>query len=409
MHLSNNFQYSQHTHLLYLIQRLFWSPLEAMFTLLVFIVSKDANATPLQLTILIASKPLVSFFSSYISLYIANKTDRIKSYLTLLNSLAGIPCLFFPFVQNTWYIVLAFILFTTASRASFPAWTEILKCNIGLKNMATSISKGATINYVIILFLPFLLSFFMDRDKELWKFLFFFLAVFQATNLLALFFLKINPSSNFHQNSNMTINTHFHAIRKVLMENTPFAKYLLVFGLGGAGIVSAQAAIPIYFNEVLHLSYVQLTTAVSLCKGISFILTSPVWAHYTSRISLYRINFFMNILTCLFFIFIFLANMHLEWLFLGYVMYGAMQAGCEISWNLSGPTFSREEESTLYSSLNLALVGLRGCICPFIGQAIFLYFGIQSLFLTALTMTFLSVIYAFNLDYNDNKQTNFNI
>jgi hypothetical protein len=52
------------------------------------------------------------------------------------------------------------------------------------------------------------------------------------------------------------------------------------------------------------------------------------------------------------------------WLYAAY-LYGAMQGGSELSWKLSGPIFAKDKHSTPFSSLNLVLVGARGCTYGF--------------------------------------------
>jgi hypothetical protein len=47
-----------------------------------------------------------------------------------------------------------------------------------------------------------------------------------------------------------------------------------------------------------------------------------------------------------------------------------MQAGSELSWNMSGPYFAKDLDSSSYSSLNVLTVGIRGCIAPVIGTLI---------------------------------------
>ena len=40
-----------------------------------------------------------------------------------------------------------------------------------------------------------------------------------------------------------------------------------------------------------------------------------------------------------------------------------MQAGSELSWNMSGPLFSKQEESSSYTSVNIVTAGIRGLHC----------------------------------------------
>jgi hypothetical protein len=59
---------------------------------------------------------------------------------------------------------------------------------------------------------------------------------------------------------------------------------------------------------------------------------------------------------------------------MAYLLYGAMQAGSELSWNLSGPILARNEDSWIYSSVNVASVGIRGCIAPLLGSLLCAHF-----------------------------------
>jgi hypothetical protein len=136
-----------------------------------------------------------------------------------------------------------------------------------------------------------------------------------------------------------------------------------------------------------------LGIAFSLCKGLSFVLASPFWAKVANSISLYHLNAIMNLFTALFFALIIAASSNASWLFLAYFFYGIMQAGCEMSWNLSGPFFAGSKESTLYSSLNLACVGIRGCICPLLGYLFFTYFGALPVFIGSALICLMGTAY----------------
>lgn len=399
---------------LFLFSRFLASPLEAMYTLLIFILSKDLNADVLQITILASVKPLVSLVAFYVSSLFMSKLNKIRNYLVILNIVGCLPCLLFPFVQSVWYYTLSYILFMTTLRAAFPAWAEILKTNLGLCKMGNIVSKGTSINYCMTIFLPLILSYWLDQNKHIWKVLFFSLAILQILNtfvLLRVQLLSQNLKNSHVGNSSFLISLKFIVLSpwqkgwKLLREKPEFAQYLILFFLGGAGLVAVQPILPIFFKENLQLSYQQLTLAFSLCKGIAFVFSSPLWARLANKISLYLLNSYINLFSCLFLAFILAANGNTHWLFLAYLMYGTMQAGCELSWNLSGPIFSKEKESTPYSGLNLALIGIRGSLFPFIGQWIFLNSNASVIFMSAGSLCFLSFLYALWLDYEKNLIT----
>lgn len=371
----------------YLASRILCSPLEALYTILIFILSKDLDVSLWHLTLMACLKPIVSLLSFYIS----SRAGRVRGYLLALNAAACVPCLFFPWAGSPLFFIASYALFMTAQRAAFPVWGELLKRGVGLPLMSGLVSKGTMINYASIMALPVLFSFWMDQSPGLWKWLFFGLAALQLMNTVLIAFLP----DDFKREASFTgIKSPWGLWR----ENRAFGRYLLLFFLGGAGIIAMQPLLPAYFSETLGLSYAQLTLAFSFCKGISFLCTSPYWAKLMKSISIFRLNAYMNLLTCVFIISVLASTWHVNWLFFGYLMYGAMQAGCELSWNLSGPIFSKERESTFYSGLNLGLVGIRGCICPLMGQLIFAFTSAQGLFLVCLGLCFSALLYALWLD-----------
>lgn len=83
---------------------------------------------------------------------------------------------------------------------------------------------------------------------------------------------------------------------------------------------------------------------------------------------IYRLSGYLSGLACLLPICLIFAEYQLGWLYLGYLSYGIMQAGNELMWNMSGPIFAKNEDSSLYSSINVLAVGLRGCVIPALGS-----------------------------------------
>lgn len=392
----------ENTQHLFIGSRFLCSPLEALFTLLIFILNKELNATLLQLTLLACVKPVTALFAFYLSPIIVGQPNRIKRYLIACNALGALPCLCFPFVQNGWFFIIAYAIFMTANRAVYPAWCEVLKSNVGMKSFGSVITKGTSVNFFITIFVPLLFSVWMDQDGQIWKFLFVTLAFLQLFNTAILW----NVNLKYDVDSSVSSTTNWRSIlnpwkdaKRLLSQDANFTKYLILFFLGGAGLVAVQPVLPHYFNENLGLSYSQLALAFSFCKGISFVASAPVWANRFKRISLYQLKAYVNLFSCLFIVLLLSAEWNLNCLFFAYVMYGTMQAGCELCWNVCGPVFAKDGESIRYSGLNLAFVGIRGCICPLLGQLLFLYSGAPFVFVCAGVLCFISLIYALWLDH----------
>jgi hypothetical protein len=389
--------------LLYLGSRVVCSPLEALFSLLIFIISKDSNAGVWPFTVIACAKPIVSLAAFFASSFLAERQHRIRQYLLVTNTAGCLPCLFFPFIENVWFYVFSYALFIATQRASFPAWNEVLKTEAGIASMRGLIAKGTSIQYFAMICLPLCFSFLLDRSAEIWKLLFCFMALFQLINNFFVYQLKASACSN---HSILTITPSFRNLvvtpwktaMKLLKERPDYAHYLFLFFLGGAGLIAIQPIVPVFFREQFNLSYTELAFAFCLCKGVGFLLSSGLWARMSHKISLYFLNCWINFFSCLFLLLLTLSASNIVCLYTAYFFYGIMQAGCEISWNLSGPVFSQEKESVSFSNLNLALVGIRGCSFPILAQGIYLCTDAQVVFVCASILCFISLVLAFHLD-----------
>lgn len=381
---------------LYLSYRFFGSPLEALYTLLIFILTKELNASMLQLTVLAASKPVVSLVSFQINSVILGKPKRIKPYLITLSTLGALPSLFFFYIDNPWFYIASYSLSIICIRGANPAWLEMLKIDIGQQAIGQTFSYGSAINYTFVALVPFALSSLMDTHPGIWKLLFAGLSLFQLINVMVIRAVKIPAIIPYPR------TTHYWKEGwKIIVTDRAFLHYQLLFFLGGVGLVMLQPVLPVYFKETLNLSYTQLTLAFSICKGIGFVSSAYVWPRLAPRlISIYILNAGVNIFCCLFIGFIVASSGNLQWLYVAYLMYGALQAGCELTFNLSGPTFAGEKESTLYSSINLVFIGIRGCICPFLGQFLFAQSNALGVFFICGSISVTSVFYAFYLERN---------
>lgn len=384
---------------LFFCNRLLCSPLEAIYMLLIFILSKELDATLIQLTILAATKPLASLFAFYLNTLIINKTHRIRSYLISLNIIGCLSCFLFPFTESSWFFIASYLIFMIALRSSFPAWMEILKKDLGLNDLGGVIANGSSINFMMIMIVPILIAPLLDSPYPgMWKILFFGMALLQLLNTALLFCLNCKSdeksiSSSFSIGS--IILSPWKDAWELCAKNKAFTNYLAMFFLGGAGLVAMQPILPVFFKENLHLSYQELTIAISLCKGIGFVFTSSLWAKWNKNI--YTLNACVNFLSCLFIAFLMMSEAYAFCIFTAFLIYGIMQSGCELSYSVSGPLFSKNNESISYSGMNLAIVGLRACIFPTMGQLLFAYSNAWMVFIFSGVLCFLGALYALAL------------
>ena len=108
--------------------------------------------------------------------------------------------------------------------------------------------------------------------------------------------------------------------------------------------------------------------AIAVFKGIGFAASTPLWVRLFRRWNIYYFSGIVTALASNFFIFLVSSSVHSVFLYVGYALYGIMQAGSDLSWHMSGPFFSRDNDSTLYSGTNVLAVGIRGCFVPLMGS-----------------------------------------
>ena len=367
-----NSQALQRTKSAFLWTRVLNTPFWAVFGLLPFILYKDLHATPLQVAVFIALKPLVSIFSPYWSARINQRRDRLLSNVIGANLLKLAPFLFFPFIDNPWFLILSSGLYMMLHRGGVPAWMEILKLNLPGANRERIFAYGTALGYLGDGIFPFVLGWLLDGYVESWRW------IFPVVSLISLFAVYYQaripiPMGVETQPEETSFKTQLLQPWKSawdLMKRRPdFARFQIGFMLlGGGGLMVMQPALPVFFVDVLQLSYTELAIALTLCKGIGCALTSSSWARWMNHVDIYRFSSWVTALGCLFPLFLLASQFHLVWLYVAYMAYGVMQAGSELSWNLSGPIFSKEEESSAYSSFNVLLIGLRGAFVPALGS-----------------------------------------
>ncbi len=143
----------------------------------------------------------------------------------------------------------------------------------------------------------------------------------------------------------------------------------------GFGIMLIQPALPVLAVDWLGVSYLEMAAAVSIAKGFGFALSSPLWARWFEKVPIYLISGAVFLSVGLFPLMLALSPFGLWWFYLAYFWYGVGQGGSHLVWNMSGPVFAGEEESSRYTGVNVAMAGLRGAVGPSLGSLLLVLWG----------------------------------
>lgn len=361
----------------YLCVHIFSFPFWGLLYLLPMILYKDLQASPFQVATIIALKPMVSLFSPYWSQWVHEHPHRLLPNLYWANILKFFPFLFAPFINNSWYFIFSFGVFMMLSRGTIPAWMQILKMNLPKQSRDKVCATGSVIDFFGAALLPIAFGGILDNFHESWRWLLFATAILGN---ISTFFILALPKK-FHHKVKKTLtpkksfSSHFFApwrnCREILSKRPDFLRFQLGFFLGGTGLMIIQPILPKYFVNNLHLSYTGILTAIAACKGIGFILSSPLWVRSFRQARIFAICSVVTLFAALFPMLLAFAQINHLLVYFAYLIYGIMQGGSELSWKMSGVIFSDNSDSSPYSSINILTVGIRGLLIPYVGSLLF--------------------------------------
>lgn len=362
--------YQKKTRSALFLSNILSEPLFTIYGFIAFILCKE-GATAFQIAVLTMLKPLVSILSFYWSSGLSKKRGSLKSNLIGAGFLGRLPFLFFPFFQDPWFVVAASAIYMLFYRAGTPAWIEILKLNLPGKMREKTFSFGYVLSYAENMLLALGVGALLDKSPGIWPMLFFGSSLLGMANLVILSRMPIN-------HNHVEVETPRDSFKKFLLRpwinsfrlmrtRRDFSLFQWGFMLCGFGIMLIQPAVPLFLVKWLKLSYMDFGIALSISKGLGIAVSSPLWARLMHKMPIFRMSSLVFVLVGCFPVFLMMAPLHIAWLYLAYAFYGIAQGGSHLLWNLSGATFAGKEDSSVYSGVNVVMVGLRGAIAPPLG------------------------------------------
>ena len=383
------------TRSVYLWSRLLNTPFWTIYNMLFIIVYKELHASPWQITMMIAVKPLAALFAPYWSQKIYDKPEHLKANLVYANVLKYAPFLLFPWLDGIWFFILSFGLYMVFLRGTIPAWMEIIRRNVQGSAREKVFAVGSVVDYLGSAVLPISLGWVLDDYAGSWRWIFFVTAILGASSTFLLLFLPGDgalPKQERRKFREHLLGPWKESIA-LLKRRPDFARFQVGFMLGGSALIMMQTILPMFFVDTLNLSYTEIMLAVALCKGIGFALSSPFWVKLFHKINIFKFSGFVTFAAALFPVVLLFGYFHLTAVYLAWLIYGMMQAGSELSWNLSGPYFAKENNSAPYSGTNILTVGVRGCYAPFLGSLLYSLTNSATVMFAASGLCILATLY----------------
>jgi MFS family permease len=386
-------------------------PLMAFFALFGFILYKEFNATEWQIAVFLMLKPVLGVFSLYWSSLAHFSKKKIIPNIVWGGLLSKLPFFLLPFVYNAWQAIFLSAWFWFFYRGTQPAWIELLKRNLPKDEQSKIYTKGNMLSYSISVVLAFAVGPLMDINPNAWKML------FPAAGLLGLVgilyqatlpLLSEGEDSDYDQAKQAEISKLKGFITKpwehvscLLKRRKDFAFFQWGFFFGGGSIMLMKPA-EMALVKLLPISYTHITVAIWTCKGLGFVFASPFWSQHFRAKNIYFLSGMTLIFTALCYILFlftqgpFSSMGQVTFFFLAYFVYGVWQAGSHLIWPLSGITFAGQESSSIYNTVNVLSVGIRGLIMPGLGSLLIGVVSLSAVFSIGITLCLLGAYLFFN-------------
>jgi MFS family permease len=339
-------------------------PLVGLIAILPFILRKDLHASAFQISILNMVKPAVALLSFYWGAVLWRNRQSLRSNWVVSRLFASLPFLIFPFVQNIWFFILVAALFHFFHRGGMPAQMEILKQNVPPGERESFFSWSCAFNFLGGLVLGlFALGIWMNAQD--WKLLFLISALIGLIAVVVLRRIPIDTSQiKDRPSTRNSLVTPWKDSWNLVRQRPDFARFQIGFMMGGIGLMLIMPALVLYAADDLAISHIDMTMSRFVWMGLGFVLATPFWKRKIALKGIYRLTG----IVCLFFaacaLCWMLAGLGLTWFFVAFFLYGVAQAGSHLIWHLSGPLFAGSGDSSLFSTVNILTVGLRGLIVP---------------------------------------------
>ncbi|MDF2550709.1 MAG: permease, major facilitator superfamily [Chlamydiales bacterium] len=373
------------TRLILLWTFILTEPLYTSAGLLSFILRKDLGATPLQIAILTTLKPIVSVFSLYWSHLPYKNTAQLKRNVLLGHFLARVPYFFYPWVESASWIIVLELFHLIFARGSHPPFAELLRLNLPEEARTKTYALGQTIAHLEGALLGVFIGKLLDANPLFWHTLYPIAALIGLLSVLLQTKLPLQeelsppPLATLAEKREETKRErlHWNKLTKpwqeaiaLLKKRPDFRLFQWGYMIEAFGMMLIQPALPLFFADVLHLSHAEVALAISFCKNIGFIAASFFWARTLSRESLFPSTALIFFFRGLYIACLILAEGHFAFLLGAYLIYGIAIAGSHLCWSLSGTLFAKDEDSSLFSSINIMAIAIRGSLAPPLGGLI---------------------------------------
>jgi predicted MFS family arabinose efflux permease len=305
--------------------------------------------------------------------------------------------LFVPWINDAWYIIFCCAIYELLNRSGNPALIEILKTNLQKDPRERIYNLCFVLSFLESILLGFIIAGLLNINIFPWQTLFGVTALIGLSSIFAQIQVPIPVTpiidSRKRQKVPEKILTPWKEAVALLKLKPDFFRFQCGFMLGGIGLMLASPSLALFCVDLLRLSHAEITMGRSVLMGIGVTVSSYFWRQMLSKNKTDQL--LRNVLAgfALYLLFLYLAEIDLLFFYCAFILYGIAQAGSHLLWNLSGPLFAGNAESSQYSRVNILTIGLRGAVTPALGGILCSYFGPAPVILLGAGICFSGVCY----------------
>ncbi|MFY7843371.1 MAG: MFS transporter [Rhabdochlamydiaceae bacterium] len=340
-------------------------PLVAIYTLIPFILRKTSELSVYQLALYTALNPVLAVFSFYWGHRLCRSKENLVKNLMTAWIFSRLPFVIIPFLNNFWAILTCSAFYHLFNRASTPALMEILKRNLPSQTRNQIFSRYYFYSVLEGIIIGFFILDVLKINLNNWKIIFSLCSLMSLTSLIWQKRIEIEPSSYTLSKQD---KTPLKNCWQLLKKNHHFAKFQWGFMFGGLGLMISAPARYIFSADIPTVGLEDMTLARCLFVGLGLAISSFLWQKALDSYSIHKLTAWVLVGFGIYPICFAFTSWHIYFFYLAHIIYGVAQAGSHLIWHLSGPIFAGENQnSALFTTTNVLMVGLRGLVGPFLG------------------------------------------
>lgn len=360
---------------------------------------KEFDASPVQISIYTALRPLMALVAFYLAHFIIGKRERLIPTLITTGILCRLPFFLFPWIKSANAMIACAAFYLILSASGMPAWIEVLKINLSTETRSRLFSLGAVLGYLEGLILAICFGNLLNHEHGSWRLLFPLCSALGIGSLAwqARIPVRWKPYPNLTNSKKSLLHYLIDpCVRSInlLKKNHAFFRFQMGFMGCGSAVMLVYAIMPHYFIDVMKINYKDIALATAFFKAIGYAMSSSKWAKTLNDSSLFQTSFWIFLFVASFPLFLLIAadgNRLALWF--AFLLYGIGLAGNHLIWHLSPTFFSGKEDSTPYTNTGTFMVGLRGLIFPLLGVTLGSMLGLKFVLFLAFCLSTVSAFY----------------